>query len=134
MQGETFEKDRKRRAKSQLSTQERFASNLKQLVLPYVENLKKTKLEPSQQVTIDFIEASLKEILSPFLDKLRGFNFTPRQLEIIALIKEGRTTKEIAQFFRLSKEAIDMQRFLIRKKLGLNKVKTGLRSYLPSIT
>ena len=108
-------------------------SNVKQLVLPYVEELKKSRLEPPHAATVGFVEANLKEILSPFLNNLRGFNLTPRQLEIIALIKEGKTTKEIAEFLHVTTEAIDMHRFLLRKKLGLNKEKTNLRSYLLSL-
>ena len=96
-------------------------STVKQLVIPHVEKLKKSKLEPSQRAAVDCIERSLKEILSPFLDNLRRFNFTPRQLEIIALIKEGRTTKDIGEFLQVCKDAVDKQRLLIRKKLYLNK-------------
>ena len=113
--------------------EERVVSNVKQLVLPYVELLKKGRLDPSQQVAADFVEANLKQILSPLLNNLRSFHFTPRQLEIIALMKEGRTTKEIAALLQVSKEAIDMQRFLIRKRLGLTKGKANLRSYLLSL-
>ena len=75
----------------------------------------------------------LKQIISPFLHNVRSFNLTPRQLEIVTLIKEGKTTKEIAELLYASKDAIDMQRFLIRKKLGLNKDKTNLRSLLLSL-
>ncbi len=113
--------------------EERFVSNVKQLVLPHVEKLKKSRLEPSQQTKVDSIETNLKEILSLFLNNLRGFNFTPRQLEVIALVKEGRTTKDIADLLHVSKEAIDIQRFRIRTKLGLNKQKANLRSYLLSL-
>jgi GAF domain-containing protein/DNA-binding CsgD family transcriptional regulator len=123
----------KHREEDRKDLEERFVSNVKQLVLPYVEKLKKSRLEPLQATTVGFIEANLTEIFSPFLNNLRGFNFTPRQLEIVALIKEGRTTKEIAEFLHVSTEAIDMHRFLLRKKLGLNKEKTNLRSYLLSL-
>jgi len=114
--------------------EEKFVSNIRQLVLPYVQKLKQGKLEPLQQIAADFVEANLEQILSPFLNNLRSFNFTPRQLETIALLKEGRTTKEIAALLHVNKEAIDMQRFLIRKKLGVNKGKTNLRSYLLSLS
>jgi PAS domain S-box-containing protein len=123
----------KHREEDRKELEERLVSNVKQLVLPYVEKLKKGRLDPSLHTAVDFIEANLTEILSPFLNNLRGFNFTPRQLEIIALIKEGRTTKEIAEFLHVSTEAIDMHRFLLRKKLGLNKERTNLRSYLLSL-
>lgn len=112
---------------------DRVATSLKQLVLPYVERLKKSRLEPPDQTMIGFIETNLKEILSPFLDNVQRFKLTPRQIEIVALIKEGRTTKDIAELLRLSKAAVDKQRFLIRKRLDLNKAKTNLRSYLLSL-
>jgi DNA-binding CsgD family transcriptional regulator len=101
--------------------------------LPHVEKLKKSTLDPIQQMSIGFIESNLDEIVSPFLNNLRVFNFTPRQFEVIALIKEGRTTKEIAQFLGVGKDAIDLQRLLIRKKLGINNKKTNLRSHLQSL-
>jgi DNA-binding NarL/FixJ family response regulator len=123
----------KHREEDRNELQERLVSNVKQLVLPHVEKLKKSRLEPLQQVAVDLVEANLKEILSPFLNNLRSFNFTPRQIEIVALIKEGRTTKDIAESLGVSKEAIDTQRFLIRQKLGLNKEKVNLRSYLLSL-
>jgi DNA-binding CsgD family transcriptional regulator len=61
-------------------------------------------------------------------------DFTPRQIEVIALIREGKTTKEIAQLLAVGEDAIDMQRLLIRKKLGINNKKTNLQSYLLSLT
>lgn len=123
----------KHREEDRKELEERLVSNVKQLVLPQVEKLKKSRLDPALHTTVDFIEANLKEILSPFLNNLRAFNLTPRQLEIIALIKEGRTTKDITEVLHVSKEAIDKQRFLIRKKLDLNKEKANLRSYLLSL-
>jgi len=123
----------KQREEERRELEEKLVGNLKQLVIPYVENLRRGRLEPSQQAAVDLIEGNLKEILSPFLNNLRPFNFTPRQLEIIAFIKEGKTTKGMAEALHVGKAAIDTQRFLIRKKLGLNNEKTNLRSYLLSL-
>ena len=58
----------------------------------------------------DFIDSNLNEIVSPYLNNLRVFNFTPRQIEVIALIREGKTTKEIAQSLAVGKDAVDLQR------------------------
>ncbi len=55
-------------------------------------------------------------------------------MEIVALIRDGRTTKEIADILHVGKGAVDLQRFLIRKRLGINKDKSNLRSYLLSLT
>jgi PAS domain S-box-containing protein len=124
----------KHREEDRRELEERFLLNVKQLVLPYVEKLKKGRLDTVQQTSVDFLEANLKEIVSPFLNNIRGFNFTPRQTEIIALIRDGKTTKEIAEFLHVGKGAVDIQRFLIRKRLGLNRDKANLRSYLLSLS
>jgi PAS domain S-box-containing protein len=123
----------KHREEDRKELEERLVVNVKQLVLPHVEKLKKSRLDPPCATTVDFIQSNLKEILTPFLDNLRCFGLTPRQLEIIALIKAGRTTKDIAEALHVTKEAIDKQRFLIRKKLDINKEKTNMRSYLLSL-
>lgn len=113
--------------------EEKLLSNVKQLVLPYVKKLEAGKLDALQRMTVNLIDTNLNEIISPFLNNMKSFNFTPRQLEIIAFIKDGRTTKEIAQLLGVGKDAIDLQRFLIRKKLGINKNKSNLRSFLMSL-
>lgn len=113
--------------------EEKLVSNVKQLVLPYVKKLEAGKLDALQRMTVALIDTNLNEIVSPFLNNMKSFKFTPRQLEIIAFIKEGRTTKEIAQLLAVGKDAIDLQRFLIRKKLGINKNKANLRSFLMSL-
>ena len=123
----------KHREEDRKELEARFVANVKQLVLPHVEKLIKSRLEPQSATMVGFIQTNLREILSPFLDNLRAFNLTPRQLEIVDLIKAGRTSKDIAEALHVTKEAIDKQRFLIRKKLDLNKGKTNLRSYLLSL-
>lgn len=113
--------------------EERLVANLKQLVLPYVEKLRRSKLDPPHATMIGFVETNLKEVLSPFLDNVKRFNLTPRQIEIVALIKAGRTTKDIAELLRISKAAVEKHRFLIRKRLDLNNEKKNLRAYLLSL-
>lgn len=123
----------RQREKDKEELEQRFVSNVNELVLPYVEKLKKNRLDGLQRTTLGLIEANLKEILSPFRHNLRNFNLTPRQLEIVSLIKQGRTTKEISELLSTTKDAIDKQRFIIRKKLGVNNDKTNLRSLLLSL-
>ncbi len=87
--------------------------------MPYVEKLKLSKLEPLQQMAVDFSDSNLKEIVSPFLNNIKTFISHPVN-EIISLIKAGKTTKRLALLLAVSKDAIDLQRFLIRKKLVIN--------------
>jgi PAS domain S-box-containing protein len=121
------------RDKDKEDLEQRFVSNVNELVLPYLEKLKKGRLEVLQRSTLNLIETNLKEILSPFRHNIRNFNLTPRQMDIVTLIKQGKTTKEIAGLLGTTKDAIDKQRFIIRKKLGVNKDKINLRSLLLSL-
>jgi len=123
----------KRREEDRKELEEKILANVQQLVMPHVKKLKKNVLDPVQQMSIGLVESNLNEIISPFLHNIQGFKFTPRQLEVATLIREGRTTKDIAGFLNVSKDAIDLLRFQIRKKLGLNKEKTNLQSYLKSL-
>jgi PAS domain-containing protein len=120
--------------KERKELEQRFLGNVQQLVMPYIERLKKSSLDPIQQISVNFIASNLKELVSPFLKNIHGFNLTPRQLEVAALIKEGRTTKDIGRILNMNQRAVEIQRFLIRKKLGFNKEKTNLQTYLKSLS
>ena len=54
------------------------------------------------------------------------------EIQVAALIKEGKTTKDIANMLNKSPHAINFHRNNIRKKIGLQNKKTNLRSYLLS--
>jgi PAS domain S-box-containing protein len=123
----------KHREEDRKELEEKFLANVQNLVMPYVEKLKNSTLDPIQHMSIGSIESNLAEIISPFLHNIQRFKFTPRQLEVATLIREGRTTKDIASHLDMNKEAVDIQRFMIRKKLGLNKQKINLQSYLKSL-
>jgi PAS domain S-box-containing protein len=115
---------------------ERTLSNVKHLVLPYIEKLKKGNLEAKNEAYIGIIESNLKEIVSPFSQRLSSkyTTFTPRELQVANLIKEGRTTKEIAELFNASPGTVDFHRHNIRNKLNLKNKRANLRSYLLTLS
>jgi PAS domain S-box-containing protein len=113
--------------------EERFASNVKGLVLPYVEKMKKSRLDARQSSCLAIIEANLNEIVSPLLHTIRQFNLTPREIQVASLVKDGKTTKEIADIVGVGLAAVDFYRKNIRKKLKLNSRKTNLQSYLQTL-
>ena len=113
--------------------EERFILIVRNLVLPYVEQMKKGKLEVEQKSYLEIIETHLKEIATPLLKNIRRFNLTPREMRVASLIKSGRTTKEIAKVMGSAPGSIDVHRKNIRKKLGLNNKKANLLSYLESL-
>jgi DNA-binding CsgD family transcriptional regulator len=61
-------------------------------------------------------------------------NLTSREIQIANLIREGKSTKEIAKLLNASSDAIDFHRNNIRNKLGLKNKKTNLRAYLLSFS
>jgi DNA-binding CsgD family transcriptional regulator len=116
--------------------EEQVYSNVKVLVIPYLEKLKTSRLAADQKAYMDIIESNLTKIISPFSRRISSklFNFTPKEIQIASLIKEGKSSKEIAELLNLSKASIDTHRNNIRKKLGLSKIKANLSSYLLSFS
>ncbi|TFG93630.1 MAG: helix-turn-helix transcriptional regulator [Syntrophobacterales bacterium] len=126
----------KQREEDKVEFERNVVSNVREIVVPYIEELKKSQLTVNQSVCIETVDANLKNIISPFLRNitLKQFNLTPKEFQVANLVKEGRTTKEIADFLNISPGAIDFHRNSIRKKLGLNNKKSNLRSYLLSLS
>jgi len=96
--------------------------------------MKKGRLDPQQRSHLSILETNLNEIVSPFLHTIRQLNLTPRETQIASLIKDGKTTKEIAEIIGVATSSIDTYRNNIRSRLGLNNKKVNLQSYLQSIT
>jgi hypothetical protein len=55
---------------------------------------------------------------------MRAFNFTPPPDRDHCLDTRGKNYKKIAQLLAISKDTVDMQRLLIRKRLGLTRKTT----------
>ncbi len=125
----------KRREEDKEELGENVVSNVRGLVFPYLEKLKKSRLDPRQTTLVDILESNVKEIVSPFVTKLSSkfLNLTPAEIKIAGLVRDGRTTKEIAALLRLSENTIVFHRYNIRRKLGLKRKKANLRSYLQSL-
>lgn len=115
--------------------EDRIKSNVKELVLPYVDKLKLTRLDIEQQTYLEIIETTVKNVFSSFLQKVtsKQYHFTPKEIQVATLIREGKTTKQIADIMRVTRSAIGLHRHHIRNKLGLGKAKVNLRSYLLSL-
>ncbi len=125
----------KRREEDKTELEESVLVNVKELVLPYLEKLKKSPLGPHQSTLVEILESHLNKIVAPFTSKLlcRSLKLTPSEIKLANFIKDGRTTKEIAALMNLSENTIKAHRYNIRKKLGLKRKKINLRSYLRSL-
>ena len=115
--------------------EEKFLLNIKELVLPYVKKIKSGSLHANLAVYVDLIENNLSKIISPFLSNLtsRYSQFTPREIQVISLIRDGMTTKEIAGTLNISRHSVDIYRQNIRQKAGLKNKKISIRSFTASL-
>ncbi|HSQ86710.1 MAG TPA: PAS domain S-box protein, partial [Desulfobacterales bacterium] len=116
-------------------TSDNLLTNVKELIAPYLEKIKKTKLDEQQKAIVSIIESSLNEITSPFARKMSQtyLNLTQVEIKVANLIRHGSNSKEISEIMNLSPRTIYNHRKNIRKKLGLEDRKTNLRSHLLSI-
>ena len=123
------------REQDRREVEEMILSNVKELLAPYLDKLKKTKLSDVQLAHVRVLETNLDNIVSPFLKNLHSQhrNLTPKEIRVASLIKEGRTTKEIAALLGMSVAAVEFHRNNIRKKLGLRNKKANLISHLASM-
>ena len=123
------------REKDRLSLEENVLANVRKLVVPYVEELISRKLDDRSKNLVEIIQQRLEEIVSPFMNRLTSLNrmLTPKEIDVAALVREGKTSKEIAEVLTISVSGVDFHRKQIRKKLGLTNEKSNLRSYLLSL-
>jgi len=115
--------------------EEKIHSNVKELILPYMEKLKSTELTTEQHIYLEIIETTIKNVFSSFLQKVtsKQYRFTPKEIQVATLIREGKTTKQIADIMKVTRSAIGLHRHHIRNKMGLGKAKINLHSYLLSL-
>ena len=112
-----------------------LVQNLRTMVLPYLEQLKGKQSSPQNDANLDIAISNAQDILFSFSSTLASkyANLTPREIQVASLIRDGKSTKEIAQIFSLSPRSIEYYRENIRKKMGLLNKKVNLRSYLFSL-
>jgi PAS domain S-box-containing protein len=110
--------------------------NVKELVQPYIEKLRESRLSNNQKASINILESNLGEIVSPFIRNLSSdyIRLTPQEIRIANYIRQGHATKEIASSLNLSTRTVDAHRNSIRRKLGINRKQTHLQTFLQSMT
>jgi DNA-binding CsgD family transcriptional regulator/PAS domain-containing protein len=125
----------KAREEDKQELEEKVLANVKELIIPYLKDLKNSGLDSRQQAYLEIVESNLNDIISPFLHRLSSkyLNLTPREIQVATLVKEGKASKEIAEMLNLSMNAVDFHRKNIREKLGLKNKKANLRTHLLSL-
>lgn len=112
-----------------------IASNVTQLIMPYVERLENGNLPPDQQTLVTIIKGYLDNLISPFMHRMSTINqqLTPQELKVASLIRQGRSSKEIGAALNLTVNGVGFHRKSIRTKLGLTGSGKNLRSQLMAL-
>lgn len=123
------------REQDKIRLEENVLINVQQLVKPYLEKLRMQKQDERNRNLVEIITSRLDEITSPFLNRFASLHrfLTPKEVDVAVLVREGKTSKEIAELLTVSVSAVDFHRKMIRKKLGLTNAGSNLRSYLLSL-
>lgn len=114
---------------------ENILLNIRQSVLPCIDDLKNSDLDRSQKQLLEQLERSVTQIASPLVGRLSSgyLNLTPMEIRVATLVKDGAVNKEIARTLNVSLNTVTTHRYNIRTKLGIKGKKINLRSYLLSL-
>ncbi len=116
--------------------EEALLINIENLILPYIKRLKSGPLTSIQASLLEILESHLKELSSKF-GKTLALEYrvlTPTEMRVAALVREGKTSKEIADILCISEKTASFHRNNIRTKLGMRGTGANLRSHLLSLT
>jgi len=122
----------KKRENDRTTRAEQVLATATKLVDPLLDRLKETGLNEQQQVLVGIIQTNLNELTSPFANNFstKLARLTPAEIQVASMIKQGKSTQEIADIMHLAPGTISIHRKNIRKKLELTHQKTNLQSIL----
>ncbi len=109
-------------------------ANVKKILMPMIYALAMEIPNPQRRY-VELLRDNLEEITSPFISQLSRahHSLTPTEIAICNMIRNGLTSKEIAQMRNISPATISRHRERIRRKLGLTRSDTNLASYLQAV-
>jgi len=122
----------KKRDEDKAELNEKVLCNVKDLIVPYLDKLKKSLPNQKQVDYINILESNLSNIISEFSCTLSSkyLGLSPKEILVANLIRDGKTNKEIGEVLALSIRTIETHRKHMRKKLNIENKKKNLRSHL----
>lgn len=106
-----------------------------EMVEPYLDKLEQSPLSDSQLSFLKITRTNLGEIVAPFMKDLahKYFRLSPVELNIANLIRQGTSTREIAEQLQMTKRTVDFHRDRIREKIGIKNTKSNLKAVLQEL-
>jgi len=126
----------KQRDNDRRELEENLLVNINELVRPHLEKLLNRNLGQKEKGILRVIETNLEDIVSPLARRLTIdlARLSPAETQVANLIRQGKTTKAIAELMGLATSTIDFHRHNIRSKLGLKHKGINLTTYLTTVT
>ncbi len=119
---------------TEIDIQERVVSNLRSNILGIVDLVKKEKLTKNTMDLINLLESTSRNMAHPLARNLESklLQLTTREIQLASFIQLGKSTKEIMALLNVTAKTVEAHRTNLRKKLGINRKKINLRSFLNS--
>lgn len=108
-------------------------ANIQKILMPIVLQLE-LDVTGRQRSYVTLLRQNLQEIASPFLNQIYRdhVELSPAEIAISTMIRNGLSSKEIAQLRCISPATVRRHRENIRRKLGLQNRKANLVTFLQS--
>ncbi len=121
-----------KRKEDKIEVEQNVMTNVRELIAPYFDKINETKLDDHQKAFLHILESNLNEIISPFTRRLslKYLSLTPKEIQIVNMIKIGYPSKKIAKIMKISPRTVDTHRKNIRSKIGLGQKRANLRSHI----
>lgn len=124
-----------KRDKDRLELEQSMTCNIKEMVLPYIGQIRNASSAAKRNRLLDVVETALNDVSSRFMHSLSAaqLGLTPAEMKVATFARQGKSTKEIAALMGSSEKTVKNQRLAIRKKIGISNRKVNLRTYLQSL-
>lgn len=115
--------------------EELLTFNANEALLPLLDRLKQTHLTKEQQNVVWLLETALGDIVSDYSFRLSSpaLGLTAKEVLVARMIRDGQTTRQMADRLDVAASTIDFHRHNIRRKLGLTNKRANLQTFLKSL-
>jgi DNA-binding NarL/FixJ family response regulator len=114
------------------ATEESLHLKIKKYILPNIDDIARCKIDGKAANYLNAIQTKLQDIVSSSSRSLfvRYQDLSPAEVRVADFLRQGMSTKDIANALGISPGSVSFHRNSIRRKLGLVKKKANLKSFL----
>jgi len=114
-------------------SENRVLQRARTLILPIIERLQQVKGLGKYRTDLDLLVGHIENLTSDLTNDIKiASSLSTTELRIASMIRNGMTSREIANHLFISLATVKTHRKNIRKKLNIQNVKINLRAYLAS--